>query len=195
MLSVVIPAKNEPYLTTLLKQLPPAEIHIQTEQGLGHAVLKGIHNSHGNIIAVLDADGSHPPRYISAMEKLTQKYDIVIGSRYIAGGATHDPFTRKIISRCYCAFAQALFKLKVSDCMSGFIVAKKTVYQNTQLNPLGYKFGLELLVKARRKYTVAEYPIVFEQRKMGRSKTSFGQALQTFVFIAKLFVETKTHDS
>ena len=189
MLSVVIPVKNEPYLPQLLSLLPSdCEVHIQTEQGLGYAVLCGVRASIGDVVAVLDGDGSHNPKYLSQMVSLLGDCDVVVGSRYF-GGSTCDPQVRQLLSRLYCLFAQFLFRLQVRDCMSGYIVAKKSVYDCLVLNPVGYKFGLELLVKAQGKFKVKECPVVFERRKMGASKTGFGQGIKTLAFMIKLYVE------
>ena len=191
MISIIIPVKNEPYLPSLLGDIKlnvslPYETRIQTEQGLGNAVLCGVRSSMGDAVAILDADGSHNPKYLTPMVSLLTRSDIVIGSRYVHGGCTEDYFARMLVSRLYCKFAKFLFNLKVNDCMSGYIVAKKTVFSQLTLKPIGYKFGLEMLVKSRGKFKVLEYPVRFEKRKMGLSKTGFGQALKTFTFIIQL---------
>jgi hypothetical protein len=74
--------------------------------------------------------------------------------------------------------------------MSGFIVARREVFEQLNLKPLGYKFGLEIISKSKGKFNVAEYPVFFEKRKMGVSKTGFGQGIKTFAFILKLWMET-----
>ena len=74
--------------------------------------------------------------------------------------------------------------------MSGFIVAKRVVFEQLNLKPLGYKFGLELITKSKGKFSVTEVPVFFEKRKMGLSKTGFGQGIKTFAFIIKLWLET-----
>jgi glycosyltransferase involved in cell wall biosynthesis len=107
MISIVIPCKEEPYLENLLTNIKtvihePYEVLIQTEKGLGYAVSQGIKRSKGNLIVILDGDGSHNPRSIPFMttyiDKYVNGYDIVVGSRY-NGGLTHDSFSRKIISQ------------------------------------------------------------------------------------------------
>lgn len=164
----------------------PYEAKVQTEPGLANAVLQGVRSCCGDAVAILDADGSHNPKYLPKMLKLLSDYDIVVGSRYVHGGCTEDYFVRMIISRLYCKFARFLFGLDVNDNMSGFIVAKKSVFDSLTLNPVGYKFGLEMLVKSKGHFVCCEYPVKFEKRKMGLSKTGFGQGLKTFAFILKL---------
>lgn len=193
MLSIIIPAKlPEPYLPQLLSQIAesvtiPHEVLIQTEKGLGYAVMCGIKRSEGDIIAVCDSDGSHPVKSIQFMYCLIGKHDVVVGSRY-NGGLTSDSLLRQIISRVYCLFAQCLFRLNVKDNMSGFIVAKRQVFVDYPISSNGFKFVLDLLIKSKGVYDVVEYPIVFEKRKLGKSKASPMEAIRTLRLMLHLCV-------
>jgi dolichol-phosphate mannosyltransferase len=192
MQSIIIPAKNEPYLPTLINQLNTIgnyQILIQTEPGLSNAVLKVIFKAQGQAIAVIDADGSHPPENLPSMFYLAQYYDIVIGSRYTKMGTTNDVAMRQLISKVYCLLTKILFKLSVDDPLSGFIVAKQEALTGTPLNSMGYKWALELLIKTNGKLKVTEYPINFQKRQSGVSKAGFGQGIKTLAFILKLWVE------
>jgi dolichol-phosphate mannosyltransferase len=189
-ISIIIPVKNEPYLPTLLGQLEGYEVLVQREPGLANAVLHGVKLSTGEAIVVCDADGSHSPRYITEMLKHLAWADVVVGSRYVKGGGTEDYFVRMLISRLFCKFARFVLRIHVNDCMSGFVVARREVFEQLNLKPFGYKFLLEIVVKSKGKFRVAEYPVVFEKRKMGLSKTGAGQLIRTFAFIMKLWMET-----
>jgi dolichol-phosphate mannosyltransferase len=198
LISIILPVKEEPYLPTLLTKIEqyvsePHEVLVQTEKGLGYAVKCGIERSKGDVIAIFDSDGSHNPKYITAMHELLQhsNYDIVIGSRYIKDGKTQDTFIRKVISRIYCVFAQELFMLYIKDNMSGFIVAKKEVFLKYPITNKGYKFGLELLGQSYGVFKAIEYPIVFEQRKLGKSKANYKEAFNTLWFMIKLKAKLK----
>jgi len=193
--TVVLPVKSEPYLSQLLSELNQQtykEILIQTEQGLGYAVMQGIKKAQGKCCVILDSDGSHTPQVIPAMlELLTEDTAIVIGSRYIKGGKSLDSFSRKVISRTYCKFAKALFHLNITDNMSGFIAAKTEVFQKYPISNKGFKWGLETLVKTKSIYKATEYPITFEKRKTGKSKAGIGQGIGTFFFMIKLWWKTR----
>ena len=198
MISIIIPCKEEPYLENLINDLEkifsnyPYEVKVQTEKGLGYAVMCGIRNCKGNVIVILDSDGSHNPKYLPAMIKLSDdSYDIVIGSRYVAGGKSQDSFIRQIISRLFCWFSQILFDLKVKDCMSGFVIAKRSVFVKYPISNNGFKVLLDILVRSKGRFKPTEYPIVFERRKMGKSKAGFMEATQTFMFMLRLFLQTK----
>jgi dolichol-phosphate mannosyltransferase len=188
--SVILPVKDEPYLSTLLNQLEGYEVLVQREPGLANAVLYGVKRSHGEAICVLDADGSHNPKYLPEMLKYLSVFDVVVGSRYVHGGGTEDYFLRMLLSRLFCKLARFILRIHVNDCMSGFIVARREVFEQLNLKPLGYKFGLEIITKSKGKFRVAEFPVFFEKRKMGLSKTGFGQGIKTFAFIMKLWMET-----
>jgi dolichol-phosphate mannosyltransferase len=188
--SVILPVKDEPYLSTLLNQLEGYEVLVQREPGLANAVLYGVKRSHGEAICVLDADGSHNPKYLPEMLKYLSVFDVVVGSRYVHGGGTEDYFLRMLLSRLFCKLARFILRIHVNDCMSGFIVARREVFEQLNLKPLGYKFGLEIIAKSKGKFSVAEFPVFFEKRKMGFSKTGFGQGIKTFAFILKLWMET-----
>jgi dolichol-phosphate mannosyltransferase len=197
LITIILPVLQEPYLPTLLKEIEatikePYEVLVQTEKGLGYAVKCGLERSKGDVIVIADADGSHPIHSIPNMTAYINKfgagyeYDIVVGSRY-NGGITQDSFSRKVISRIYCKFAQLLFGLNVKDNMSGFVAVKKEVFVKYPIQNKGYKWLLELLVKSKHdNLKVVEYPIVFEQRKLGKSKANYKEAFHTLWFMLKL---------
>jgi dolichol-phosphate mannosyltransferase len=187
--TVIIPAKNEPYLLTLLKELNGYEVFVQTEPGLSYAVLQGIKRASNSKIIILDGDGSHPTSAIPNMLKLLDTYDIVIGSRYIQGGYTEDSWGRIQISKFYNKLAQFILQINVEDNMSGYIVAKRRVFQELNIENKGYKIGLEVIYKSKNRFKVTEYPIAFTKRKMGKSKANLRTGLQTLWFINKLFWE------
>lgn len=198
MISIVIPTKDEPYLSYLVDSIDdvidyPHEILVQSEPGLASAVLHGVKKSKGEIIAILDADGSHDPKDLKKMVSLVENYEVIVGSRYIKGGSSKDFFSRRFLSRAFCRIAQALLNVKISDPMSGFVVAKRQVFENVRLRPIGYKFLLELLVKSNGSFRISEYPITFEKRKMGSSKTGPFEGVRTMLLILLLFFWKSSH--
>jgi dolichol-phosphate mannosyltransferase len=145
-------------------------VHRAGKLGLSTAVLDGFKVAQGSILVVMDADLSHPPEKISDMVERIAKggADMVIGSRYIEGGHVENwPFHRKMISKCATLLARGL--TKVRDPMSGFFAIKRETIEGVELNPIGYKIGLEILVKGRISQ-VEEVPITFADRKAGKSK-------------------------
>ena len=153
-------------------------VHRSGKLGLSSAVLEGFKAASGEVLLVMDADLSHPPEKIPEMFARISSGDaeIVFGSRYVEGGSVENwPFYRRIISKGATLVARGLTKIK--DPMSGFFMLKRTVIDGVELNPIGYKIGLEILVKG--KYSkVAEVPIHFANRKAGKSKLGAGEFLK-----------------
>jgi dolichol-phosphate mannosyltransferase len=143
------------------------------ERGLASAVLHGLAHAQGRYLLCMDADLSHPPEAIPAMvQALANGADFVLGSRYGAGGMVQQGWGphRWLASKLATALAAPL--TTVSDPMSGFFaLSRERFAASPRLAPLGYKICLELLVKLRPR-RIVEIPIVFEDRKIGKSKLS-----------------------
>jgi dolichol-phosphate mannosyltransferase len=170
------------------------EILVQTEPGLANAVICGTKKAKGNILVVLDRDGAHDPRNLNKMVNLVATYPVVVGSRYINGGVTNDSHFRQFISRLFCRIARLILKLEIEDPMSGFVAIDRRVFKRVHLEPFGYKFLLELLVKANGCFRVLEWPIIFEARKMGNSKTGIKVGISAIAFILLLRLRKKIHN-
>ncbi|MBE0519180.1 MAG: glycosyltransferase family 2 protein [Thermoplasmata archaeon] len=166
-------------------------IHRAGKLGLSTAVLEGFDAAKGEIIVVMDADLSHPPEKIPAMvaKLVDENADMVIGSRYIKGGMVENwPFHRRMISKCATLLAKGLTKVK--DPMSGFFAIRREVIDGVELNPIGYKIALEILVKGRIK-KVDEVPITFADRKAGKSKLGTSVTLKYIDHCIKLYEHKK----
>ena len=196
--SVIVPVKPpEPYLPTLKQRIQhalcgtPHEILVQTEKGLAYAVKCGVEKAKFPVVAVLDADGSHPPEELPSMiRKLREGFDVVVGSRYVEGGESRDSFFRRFVSKCFCWLSREMLGLKVRDPMSGFVVARKYVFKESLKYCVGFKFTLEVL--SNPKYRVYEHPIVFEKRKAGNPKSNVKVGFQTLWLIFKLWWRRRT---
>ena len=189
---VVIVDNNSPdgtgaFAEELAKTVPMKVVHRAGKLGLSSPVLEGFAASAGSIFVVMDADLSHPPEKIPEMvSKLESgEADVVVGSRYVRGGSVENwPFTRKLISKGATLLARRLTKIK--DPMSGFFALRRSVIEGVKLDPVGYKIGLEILVKG--KYSKAtEVPIMFSNRKAGRSKLRGGEYLRYIDHVIMLY--------
>ena len=198
LVSVIIPCKNEPYLNRLISEIDNClayshEILVQTEPGLAKAVMCEAKRAKGDVLVVLDGDGSHSPRTLNKMVSLVATYPVVVGSRYVNGGVSKDSLVRQFLSRLFCKMARATLKVEIEDSMSGFVAIGRRVLNSVHLEPFGYKFVLELLVKSNGCHKVFECPIVFEARKMGYSKTGVRVGISTIAFILLLWFWKTTH--
>jgi len=139
-------------------------------RGLANAVIDGFHEAKGDVLAVMDADLSHPPRALPNMYcAIENGMNLVVGSRYVRGGGVQNwPFLRRLSSHLACLVAKLVTPIK--DATSGFFMVRKSSLDGVRLDPLGFKIGLEVFVKARHEGKVQEVPYIFEDRKAGQSK-------------------------
>ncbi|HJX04450.1 MAG TPA: glycosyltransferase family 2 protein [Thermoplasmata archaeon] len=172
----------------LAAQYPVRTIRRAGKLGLSSAVTEGYASAMGEILVVMDADLSHPPEKIPEMVSLIRsgKAKMVIGSRYVKGGGAENwPFYRKLVSKGATFLSRGLTKVK--DPMSGFFAVKREVVEGVELNPVGYKIGLEVIVKGKHDGMVSEVPILFANRKAGSSKLGGSEMLKYIDHVSMLY--------
>ncbi|MCI4346388.1 MAG: polyprenol monophosphomannose synthase [Thermoplasmata archaeon] len=138
--------------------------------GLASAVLDGFRLARGDVIAVMDADGSHPPESLAALVDPIRRgqAEMTVGSRHIPGGSDLGlQGTRRFISGAAALLARPV--ARTTDPMSGFFAVDRRILGRAPLTPVGYKIGLEVLVKCRPR-PVLEVPFRFAPRIAGESK-------------------------
>ena len=159
-----------------------------TDRGLSPSVLDGMKRATGDILICMDADLSHPPEALPQMvRKLEEGADFVIGSRYVQGGSTSDDwgFLRWLNSRVATLLARPLTSAR--DPMAGFFAFRRSTFAaGRDFNPVGYKIGLEFIVKCRCE-RVVEVPIHFEDRQLGKSKLTARQQLLYIKHLRRLY--------
>jgi dolichol-phosphate mannosyltransferase len=177
-------------VTELQKQGAPVRLIVRRdERGLSSAILCGFHQARGDLLLCMDADLSHPPESILEMVKtLTENQaDMVIGSRYISGGKTEKGWGmfRWLNSRVAGLLARPL--TAVRDAMTGFFVMPRSVFEQARnLNPIGYKFALELIIKCPCR-KVVEIPIFFADRQYGESKLNIREQARYLLHLKRLY--------
>jgi dolichol-phosphate mannosyltransferase len=147
-------------------------------RGLGWAYLAGMKTGLEEgyeLIGTMDADLSHDPRYLPEMLARSAQADIVIGSRYIKDGGTVNWRLRRILlSWIANLFASKLLGVEAHDMTSGFRLYKADALRRVDLEKItstGYSFLVEMLhLLARTGANVAEVPIIFTDRTLGKSK-------------------------
>ena len=150
--------------------------------GLGSAVAAGLSIAKGDYWVMMDADLSHRPQDLPILLEALANADIVVGSRYISGGATQGwPLQRRLMSRAAGMLAQQALGLDIRDATSGFPAFRRETVEPLlpSLRPEGFKLLLEIVVRATQA-RVTEAPITFVERRHGKSKLSTGEALQFF---------------
>lgn len=140
---------------------------------LAASVLAGVAAAHSDVIVVMDADLSHPPEQLSALVSpvLHGQYDVVVGSRYVAGGDIHDwPLHRRFLSRIGGLLACPV--CDVNDATSGFFAFRRPLAAQVSSQAKGYKVLLEILMANAGNLRIKEIPIRFRDRQHGASKLS-----------------------
>lgn len=168
-------------------------IRRRNERDLSTAVLTGFERSTGEVLAVMDADLQHPPEKVSAMfKRIRNGADVVVGSRYVEGGEIEEwSVIRKLYSKGATLLAHIFVpKSRVTkDPLSGFFMIKKTVVDDVELTPTGYKILLEILAKGKIN-RVEEEPIIFRKRERGKSSLGVGVFVKYIRHLLHLSWET-----
>ncbi len=168
-------------------------IHRSGKLGLGTAILTGMRfameNNYDYMIN-MDADFSHPPECLPVLLAGMDQFDVMIGSRYIPGGGTKNwPISRWLMSRGVNYLVRLLLRLPAKDCSGGYRCYRVDLLRKAQLdrlNSVGYSFQQEVLhLCVRTHCKVGETPIIFENRKQGKSKVNFRE---TFRSLSTLFI-------
>jgi glycosyltransferase involved in cell wall biosynthesis len=171
-----------------------AVIHRAGKLGLGTAYLAGFREAlaqGADAVLTMDADFSHQPRYIPQMALRLEAADLVIGSRYVPGGrAVDSPVARRLLSQGANAIAHVMLGLHARDVTAGFRLYRRDVLATLPLDRIfssGYSFLIELLyLVERRGWRVAEVPIQFYDRTLGRSKISRSEIFRALYTVGRL---------
>jgi dolichol-phosphate mannosyltransferase len=189
---IVIVDDNSPdgtgaLVDSLAATYPVRCVHRAGKLGLSSAVIDGWKTSQAPILGVMDADFSHDPNVVPQLINAIRggECQLAIGSRYVAGGGISNwPWRRKITSRVAIALARPLTRVK--DITSGFFFFKREVIEGVKLDPIGFKIGLEVILKG--KYSrVKEFPYVFTDRTAGTSKLNSGEIVNYLKQLSKVY--------
>jgi dolichol-phosphate mannosyltransferase len=175
----MIAARPEPWVKLIVRK---------EDRGLSQAVLAGLYAARGDLLVVMDADLSHPPEAIADMQReILGGADFVVGSRYISGGSTSDDWGVLRFVNSWVATTMARPLTTITDPMSGFFALPRHVFERARdPSPLGYKIGLELLVRCGCT-NVREVPIHFVNRVRGESKLTLKQQVLYVRHLMRLY--------
>jgi dolichol-phosphate mannosyltransferase len=161
-------------------------LHRPRKQGLGRAYLAGFEVAlaeGADLILEMDSDFSHDPADLPRLIAATGAADLVLGSRYVPGGGVENwGIVRRAVSRGGSAYARLLLGVPVRDLTGGFKCFHRRVLETIDLDGVhanGYGFQIELTYRAvQAGFTVTEVPIMFRERRVGRSKMTARIALE-----------------
>lgn len=164
-------------------------LHRTGKDGLGAAYKAGfawaLGRGFGNVVE-MDADGSHAPEQLPALLAATAEADVVLGSRWVPGGAVRNwPKHRQAISRVGSAYARFALRLPARDVTGGYRVFSAEALRRLQLDEVhshGYGFQVDMLWHANRAgLRIVEVPITFTERTLGASKMTGGIVVEAML--------------
>ncbi len=180
---------------TLAHDLDAIEVmHRPSKTGLGRAYIAGFERAlagGAELVVEMDADFSHDPKHLAALIGAADDADLVLGSRYVPGGAVKNwGVLRKLISRGGSSYARTVLGIKVHDLTGGYKCIRRHVLETIDLGSLradGYVFQIEVTYRAIRSgFRVCEVPIQFVDRTAGASKMSSMIALEAMLLVPQL---------
>lgn len=174
-------------------------LHRTGPRGLGRSYLDGMRRAldgEADVICQMDADLSHLPADLPRLLDATARADLVIGSRYVPGGAIRNwPRRRVWLSAFANRYVRAITRLSPYDSTSGFRAWRREALARIPLERLrveGYAFQVEMTWQAQRAgLRIAEVPITFVERRQGQSKLSRGVLLESALHPWKLVLVRK----
>lgn len=175
-------------------------MHRTARPGLGRSYIDGIRSVLDrpvDVICQMDSDLSHDPRHLRDLMAASEHADVVIGSRYIPGGAIVNwPLRRKLLSRFANAYIRLVTRITPHDCTSGYRCWRREALARLPLDRFGsngYSFLVEMLFAAAAAgLTFAEVPITFVERRQGVSKLSKAVLFESAITPWRLIASRKT---
>ena len=174
-------------------------VHRPGKLGLGTAYIAGFQRAielGGEFVGTMDADGSHDPHSLPAFIAAAANADMVVGSLYLRGVSVINwPMQRILLSWFANRYVRCLTRLPLTDCTSGYRLYRRQVLQNIDLDSVksrGYAFLVEIAFRTyRQRWRLAEVPIVFYERRQGRSKMSRGVIIEAMLMPWRLALDRK----
>lgn len=164
------------------------------ESGLASAVRRGIEESKGEIVVLMDTDFNHDPFDVPKLVAGLPASDIVVGSRYIKGGEMEYSFLRHYLSLFFNLFVRAMLGLKTTDNLSGFMAVKKEIFKKLNLDEIFQGFGefhIPFIWMAHdRGYKISEIPVIYKDRTYGTSKF---KPVENLINYTKTVLKVRAH--
>ena len=172
----------------------------EKKSGLGSAYKAGfkwaLENNYSYIFE-MDADMSHDPNEINNLkiQLIQNKYDVVVGSRYIEGvSVVNWPLSRIFLSYAANLYVRIITGMPIKDATSGFVGYTKNALSSIELSEIkfnGYAFQIEMKFKLWKKnFKLKEHQIIFVNRKLGKSKMNHSIILEAIFGVIKLKINS-----
>lgn len=169
-------------------------LHRARKEGLGQAYVDGFRfalDRGYDVIVQMDADFSHDPKYLPAFFEAIETNDLVIGSRYVNGiSVVNWDLKRLILSKAASFYVRLITRMPIADTTTGFKCWRREALLAIGLDQLfsnGYVFLAEMSYRAFRKgMRIKEVPIIFVERRLGRSKMNGGIMIEGVLSVLRM---------
>lgn len=176
-------------------------LHRPGKAGLGAAYIAGFGwalERGYDVVVEMDADGSHQPEQLPLLLDALKTADVVLGSRWVAGGKVENwPKSREILSRGANIYARIALGIGLHDATGGYRAYRSKVLEALDLDAIksrGYCFQVDLVLRSlARGFRVVEVPIVFVERALGASKMSRSIVIEAFWRVTVWGVQARLH--
>ena len=153
--------------------------------------LKRIFQNGADYILEMDADFSHHPRHIPEILANAKDHDVVLGSRFVPGGADRDRgILRQTLTRLAGLYVRTMLGIRIRDVSSGYRCFRREVFEKVDLDDMisaGPSIVLEILYKVcLNGFSVKEVPIIFKDRRQGETKLDIITLMETLVMVLRL---------
>lgn len=167
------------------------------DRGLAKSIREGIEAAEGDIVIAMGADFTHDPREIPKMLQVVGPYDIVIGSRFCAGGRMHST-VHYIASLYFNRIIRVLLRTQVQDNLGGYFAMRSEQLRRLPFDKIFFGYGdffFRLLHYAQQEHmTIVEVPTTYEARREGDSKSNFLKLLFSYSIAVLKLVAQRVRD-
>jgi len=169
-------------------------LHRPRKDGLGRAYVAGFRFALArdyDVVVQMDADFSHDPSYLPVFFEKILENDLVIGSRYLQGiSVVNWDLKRLILSRAASGYVRSVTRMPLSDATSGFKCWRRETLEAIDLEKIfsgGYLFQVEMSYRTyQKKFRITEVPIIFVERRLGRSKMDWGIIAEAILGVIRM---------
>lgn len=168
---VVVPSREDP--TAAVAEAGGARVLVQGSPGYGGALREGLRAAAGDYVITMDADLSHPPETIADLMARRESAEVVVASRYVAGGSAQMPSGRALLSRILNTVFRRALSVPVRDLSSGYRIYQRKVLREVELQSENFDVLEEILVQIYTLgWNVVEIPFDYRFRIAGKSHAS-----------------------
>ena len=169
-------------------------LHREAKLGVGAAYAAGMSwglERGARYLVTMDGDFSHDPDYVPALVAGMEEHDVMIGSRYVAGGGCESwGIGRRFLSHTANAVARSVLALPIRDCTAGMRCYSRRVLEcidPASVRSHGYSYLQEMIYRVHRAgFRIGEHPIIFVDRRAGESKISKTEIVKGVWTLARL---------